>query len=196
MAFDPLSGTFHRRSIATLDPQVYKELKDNNQAVADRAANTREHVAQDKLHLREIKARLRKLEQAQHKPIVEAKEEKQEDLSSAMEIDALSARTDELEKLTKVLDEVLAKQVHGCCELRDKLEAISNKPSLVEVKIDESIDKRIQELENRISIQKNAHDAEAVLLNEKLRKSELMTKWSIVATAISTAILIALKLML
>ena len=195
MPYNPLTGQFEGRSIATLDPSVYKEIKDGTKEVADEASFIRSHVAKDKQHLREIKARLRALEEAQAK-VPEVKQEavvaptaEVIELATALELDLLHNLVDEQ---IKKLDQCLVDIYDRLNDLETK--AKQAKPTnLVQVKIDQEIDEKFNSLKVRseaLDTKVNTYSSSVADAEERVTKYVKTSIWISVGT---TLIIIALR---
>lgn len=196
MPYNPLTGQFEGRSVATLDPSVYKEIKDGTKEVAEEASFIRSHVAKDKQHLREIKARLRALEEAQQRPTLV-----QEQLTPApptAEVIELATAL-ELDLLHNLVDEQVKKLDQSLLELYTKLDELENKikqikPSnLVQVKIDQEIDEKFNSLKVRseaLDTKVNTYSSTVADAEERVTKYVKTSIWISVGT---TLIIIALR---
>lgn len=180
--FNPLTGQFETRRIATMNPVVYKELTDNTAAVSEEAAFLREHSAKNKQHLRDIKTRLRQLEQA--KP----------ELDVAMELDSIHAKLEELEARTS----------NSCTcaptdtsKMEAQISALQDKESVVVISAkDDELAESVSELFDAFD---TAESAQIKINAEQTKKMELLDKklhLSIWISVASTVLLIALKLLL
>lgn len=198
MAFNPFTGQFESRSIATLDPVVYKTLTDNTQEVSDETAFVKEHVVKNKQHLREVKSRLRELETAISELQADASVL---ELSEAMNADALEARLDKLEKDQNLILKAVEQDIK---DILQEVEELKNKkaPSMVAVKIDESIQMQFTSLETKLKMLKEGTDFSALEQAEDKAKLEaeiknLKTKfmWLVYISIATTAVIIALKIL-
>lgn len=196
--FNPFSGQFESRSVATLDPVVYKTLTDNTQEVSDETAFVKEHVVKNKQHLREVKSRLRELETAISELQADASVL---ELSEAMNADALEARLDKLEKDQNLILKAVEQDIK---DILQEVEELKNKkaPSMVAVKIDESIQMQFTSLETKLKMLKEGTDFSAIEQAEDKAKLEaeiknLKTKfmWSVYISIATTAVIIALKIL-
>lgn len=195
--FNPLTGQFDRRTVATLDPSVYKEIKDGTKEVAEEASFIRSHVAKDKQHLREIKARLRSLEEALAKvpEVVEVKEVKPTptaeviELATALELDLLHSLVD---SQTNAINESVLDLYNKLNELETKLKQI--KPSnLVQVKVDQEVDEKFNSLKVRseaLETKVNTYSSSVADAEERVTKYVKTSIWISVGT---TLIIIALR---
>lgn len=195
MPFNPLTGQFEGRSVATLDPSVYKEIKDGTKEVADEASFIRSHVAKDKQHLREIKARLRALEEV----LAKVPEVQQEvvipptaeviELATALELDLLHNL---VEEQVKSLDQSLIDLYNKLNELEKKIAQI--KPSnLVQVKVDKDVDEKFNSLKVRsdaLDTKINTYSSTVADAEERVTK---YVKTSILISVGTTLIIIALR---
>ncbi len=197
MGFDPFTGHFRPNVAASLDPLVYKELKDSTLEVAEEAEFIRSHVGKDKQHIREIKTKLRDLDSKLEELKNTAKPISSEvlDLTSALEFDLLHNKVDTaLSKTdTNVLDIISSLQ-----EIKEEMELLKTKkaPSLVSVKIDEEIAEKFKELSLRYTVleTKNASLKEALEVTEaKMAKYFKTSIWVSIGT---TILLVALKFLL
>lgn len=198
MAFNPFTGQFESRSVATLDPIVYKTLTENTQEVSDETAFVKEHVIKNKQHLRDVKARLRDLELA----VLEIKKEASVvDISDAMYADNLDARLDKLEKdqnlILKAVEQDIKDVLQEVADLKNK-----KAPSMVAVKIDESIQMQFTALDTKLKMLKEGTDFSALEHAEEKSKLEakiesLNTKflWSVYVSIATTAVIVALKIL-
>jgi len=179
--FNPLTGQFEHRRIATLDPVVYNELKQSTAEVSEEASFLREHASKNKQHLRDIKARLRKLE-SMSAPAIDV----------AMELDLINSRLDHLEQLayTPVIADT-SKIEEQIAELQNRKPA-----NLVSVQIDERIENGIMDLAMAIRAMEEMHSMTKEHQKKELERLEKKLKLSIWLSAIITAIVIALKLLL
>lgn len=196
--FNPFSGQFESRSVATLDPVVYKTLTDNTQEVSDETAFVKEHVVKNKQHLREVKSRLRELETAISELQADASVL---ELSEAMNADALEARLDKLEKDQNLILKAVEQDIK---DILQEVEELKNKkaPSMVAVKIDESIQMQFTSLETKLKMLKEGTDFSALEQAEDKAKLEaeiknLKTKfmWLVYISIATTAVIIALKIL-
>jgi ElaB/YqjD/DUF883 family membrane-anchored ribosome-binding protein len=193
--FNPLTGQFDRRTVATLDPSVYKEIKDGTKEVADEASFIRSHVAKDKQHLREIKARLRALEEAQIRPALV-----QEQLNPAPTAEVIELATAlELDLLHNLVDEQIKKLDQSLVDIYDRLNDLETKakqvkPSnLVQVKIDQEIDEKFNSLKVRseaLDTKVNTYSSTVADAEERVTKYVKTSIWISVGT---TLIIIALR---
>jgi len=196
--FNPFSGQFESRSVATLDPVVYKTLTDNTQEVSDETAFVKEHVVKNKQHLREVKSRLRELEIAISELQADASVL---ELSEAMNADALEARLDKLEKDQNLILKAVEQDIK---DILQEVEELKNKkaPSMVAVKIDESIQMQFTSLETKLKMLKEGTDFSALEQAEDKVKLEVEIKnlktkfmWSVYISIATTAVIIALKIL-
>lgn len=195
MPYNPLTGQFEGRSVATLDPSVYKEIKDGTKEVADEASFIRSHVAKDKQHLREIKARLRALEEAQIRPALV-----QEQLNPAPTAEVIELATAlELDLLHNLVDEQIKKLDQSLVDIYDRLNTLETKakqvkPSnLVQVKIDQEIDEKFNSLKVRseaLDTKVNTYSSTVADAEERVTKYVKTSIWISVGT---TLIIIALR---
>lgn len=195
MPYNPLTGQFEGRSVATLDPSVYKEIKDGTKEVADEASFIRSHVAKDKQHLREIKARLRALEEAQIRPTLV-----QEQLNPAPTAEVIELATAlELDLLHNLVDEQIKKLDQSLVDIYDRLNTLETKakqvkPSnLVQVKIDQEIDEKFNSLKVRseaLDTKVNTYSSTVADAEERVTKYVKTSIWISVGT---TLIIIALR---
>lgn len=195
MPYNPLTGQFEGRSVATLDPSVYKEIKDGTKEVADEASFIRSHVAKDKQHLREIKARLRALEEAQIRPALV-----QEQLNPAPTAEVIELATAlELDLLHNLVDEQIKKLDQCLVDIYDRLhdletKAKQSKPTnLVQVKIDQEIDEKFNSLKVRseaLDTKVNTYSSSVADAEERVTKYVKTSIWISVGT---TLIIIALR---
>lgn len=195
MPYNPLTGQFEGRSVATLDPSVYKEIKDGTKEVADEASFIRSHVAKDKQHLREIKARLRALEEA----LAKAPEVKQEVISAPTAEVIELATALELDLLHNLVDEQIKKLDQSLVDIYDRLNNLETKakqvkPSnLVQVKIDQEIDEKFNSLKVRseaLDTKVNTYSSTVADAEERVTKYVKTSIWISVGT---TLIIIALR---
>lgn len=197
MAFDPFTGQFRPNVIATIDPLVYKELKDSTSSVAEEADFIRQHVGKDKRHIREIKAKLRDLESklVELKNIPEKPISEVLDLTSAMEFDLIHAKIDSALSKTEndILDLIKALQ-----EVKLDIDSLKNKktPSLVSVKIDEEISEKFLELQFRYSVLLDKQQKLEETLKVTDAKMAKYFKTSIWVSIGTTLLLIALKFLI
>ena len=182
--FNPLTGQFEHRRVAALDPVVYNELKQGTAEVSEEASFLREHASKNKQHLREIKARLRKLETASSPSI-----------DVAMELDLINSRIDAIEALVQNPANVA---VVDTSKIEAQIAELQNrKPAnLVSVQIDERIENSIMDLAMAIRAMEEMHSMTKEHQKSELERLEKKLKLSIWLSAISTAIVIALKLLL
>lgn len=195
MPYNPLTGQFEGRSVATLDPSVYKEIKDGTKEVADEASFIRSHVAKDKQHLREIKARLRALEEAHIRPTLV-----QEQLNPAPTAEVIELATAlELDLLHNLVDEQIKKLDQSLVDIYDRLNTLETKakqvkPSnLVQVKIDQEIDEKFNSLKVRseaLDTKVNTYSSTVADAEERVTKYVKTSIWISVGT---TLIIIALR---
>lgn len=196
--FNPFTGQFESRSIAALDPAIYKDLKDGTSEVAEETAFVKEHVVKNKQHLRDIKARIRDIETALEKQNVS---KDVLDMSSAMEIDLLHQRLDQVEKDVKL---ILESVNDSSAQLKQEIIDIKNKktPSMVSIKIDEALEKKFQELETKQRLLKEGTDFESLVRAEETEKAlkrmdrlDEKFMWSIYVSVATTVFIVALKLL-
>ena len=198
MAFNPFTGQFESRSVATLDPIVYKTLTENTQEVSEETAFVKEHVIKNKQHLRDVKSRLRELELA----VTELQASSSVlELSEAMNADAIEARLERVEQDSKLLLETVN---DVSIEFKEQLLELKNKkaPSMVAVKIDESIQMQFTALDTKLKMLKEGTDFSALEQAEDKAKLEaeiknLKTKfmWSVYISIVTTAVIIGLKIL-
>lgn len=198
MAFNPFTGQFESRTVAAVDPVVYKELTANTKEVSDETAFVKEHVVKNKQHLRDVKSRLRELELV----ISEIKKEASVvDISAAMYVDTVEARLDKLEKdqnlILKTVEQDIKDVLQEIAELKNK-----KAPSMIAVKIDESLQMQFTSLETRLKMLKEGTDFSALEQAEDKAKLEaklenLNTKflWSVYVSIATTAVIVALKIL-
>ncbi len=198
MAFNPFSGQFETRAVAAVDPVVYKELTKNTQEVSEETAFVKEHVIKNKQHLRDVKSRLRELELA----VTELQASSSVlELSEAMNADAIEARLERVEQDSKLLLETVN---DVSIEFKEQLLELKNKkaPSMVAVKIDESIQMQFTALDTKLKMLKEGTDFSALEHAEEKSKLEakiesLNTKflWSVYVSIATTAVIVALKIL-
>lgn len=194
MGFDPFTGQFRPKVSATLDPLVYKELKDSTLEVAEEAEFIRSHVGKDKQHIREIKTKLRELEAKVEEVKNIPKETSKEvlDLTSAMEFDLLHNKMD---LLTNKTESELLSILNSLSSLESELEKLKNKKtsSLVSVKIDEEISEKFLELQFRYSVLADKHLKLEESLEIQTKQTVKYFKTSVLVSIGTTLLLIALK---
>ena len=195
MPYNPLTGQFEGRSVATLDPSVYKEIKDGTKEVAEEASFIRSHVAKDKQHLREIKARLRALEEAQARPALV-----QEQLNPAPTAEVIELATAlELDLLHNLVDDQIKKLDQSLLELYTKLDELDNKikqhkPSnLVQVKVDQEIDEKFNSLKVRSEALETKVNTYSSIVTDAEERVTRYVKTSIWISVGTTFIIIALR---
>lgn len=181
--FNPLTGQFESRRIATLDPVVYNELKDSTTAVSEEAAFLREHASKNKQHLREIKARLRKLETATP------------ELDIAMELDVIHAK---LEELKLRVEEKSIPTTADTSHIEAQIIELQNRKSsnLVSVKIDQKIEAAMLDLGMALNDLRQLHDNNTQHQKNQIELLNKKLKLSIWLSVASTVVILALKLLL